>query len=186
MNWIDWIVIGFIVMSVAGGFAEGFVRIGIGFAALIFGFVLASWFHGVAAGWIAPYIDSKGLASLLGFLMILIGIIMLGALVGWIIQRIFKLIGLSWLDRLAGAAFGVVRGIAVLSIFALVITAFFPKKMPAAVSKSQLAPYVLGLSKVLAEVTPYEIKNGFEESYHEFSSLLEGVKKRKKPELRHQ
>jgi membrane protein required for colicin V production len=186
MNWVDWVLIGFVVMSVAGGFAEGFVRIGIGFAALIFGFVFASWFHGVAAGWIAPYIDSKALASLLGFLLILSAILLLGALIGWIIQRVFKLIGLSWLDRLAGAAFGVVRGVAVLSIVALMITAFFPKKMPAAVSRSQLAPYVLELSKILAEVTPYEIKNGFEQSYEEFSVLLDGIKKRKKPELRYE
>ena len=80
----------------------------------------------------------------------------------------------------------VVRGVAVLSMIALVVTAFFPKWMPAAASKSQLAPYVLSLSRVLAEVTPYEIKNGFHESYQEFSGLLEGLKKRRKPELRHE
>jgi hypothetical protein len=57
--------------------------------------------------------------------------------------------------------------------------------MPAAVSHSQLAPYLFGLSRVLSEITPYEIKHGFEQSYQEFTGLLEGLKKHKElPESR--
>jgi membrane protein required for colicin V production len=185
MNWVDWLLIGFLVVSVIGGFVEGFIRIGIGFAALILGFVLASWFHGVAGGWMTPYIHSKAAASVLGFLMIFIAILAAGGLTALIVQRVFRVAGLSWLDRLVGGAFGFVRGLLVLAIAALLVSAFFPRKLPAAVSQSEYAPYVFSLSKVLSEITPYEIKNSFEESYQEFTTLIEGMKKNKRAPLRY-
>jgi hypothetical protein len=52
--------------------------------------------------------------------------------------------------------------------------------MPAAVSHSQLAPYVFSMSRVLSEMTPYEIKNGFEQTYQEFTVLLEDIRRNKR------
>jgi membrane protein required for colicin V production len=180
MNWVDWLLAGILLISVVSGFVEGFVRIVIGFVAMVLGFFFASWFHGVAGAWVEPWVHSKPIASFLGFAIIFAGTIALGALVAWIIQRIFKVVGLNWIDRLVGGAFGVVRGVIVLAIGALLISAFFPKRMPAAVSHSQIAPYVFSISRVLSEMTPYEIKNGFEQTYEEFTVLLEGIKKNKR------
>jgi membrane protein required for colicin V production len=180
MNWVDWLLISVLLMSVVSGFAEGFVRIAIGFFAMILGFLLASWFHGLVGGWLEPWVHSKALTSVIGFLIILIGMMALGALIAWLIQRMFKLVGLSWVDRLAGGAFGLVRGVLVLAIAALLLSAFVPKKMPAAVGQSELAPYVFGMSRVLSDMTPYEIKNGFEETYQEFTTLLQGIKRNKR------
>ncbi len=186
MNWVDWLLIVILIISVASGFAAGFIRIAIGFAALILGFLFASWFHGVAGGWIMPYLSSKALANFLGFVMIFAAMLALGALIASVVQRMFKIVGLSWLDRLMGGVFGVVRGVLVLAVAALLISAFFPRSMPGAVSRSELAPYVFGVSKVLSEATPYDIKNGFERSYQEFTVLLESIKKNKRLPLRHE
>lgn len=180
MNWIDFAILGFLLVSVAGGFAEGFVKMGIGFIALVLGFVIASWTYGMAAGWLLTWIDSRALASILGFLLIFSGINLLGALIAWVIQRIFKVIGLTWLDRLVGGAFGVVRGVVVLAVVTLVLTAFYPRKLPAAVAHSELAPYVFRASDVLAEATPYELKAGFEKTYGELATLFRDLKKPKK------
>ena len=180
MNWVDWLLIGILLTSVVSGFAEGFVKIVIGFVAMVLGFFLASWFHGVAGGWLEPWIHSKPIASFIGFIIIFAGMIALGALIAWLIQRIFKLVGLTWIDRLAGGAFGAVRGVLVLAIAALLLSAFFPRRMPAAVAQSELAPYVFGMSRVLSDMTPYEIKNGFEQTYQELTVLLEGIKKNKR------
>jgi membrane protein required for colicin V production len=180
MNWIDWLLIGILLASVVAGLAQGFVKIVIGSMALIVGFFFASWFHGVAGGWLEPWVQSKAAASFIGFVLIFGGMVVLGSLIAWVIQRIFKVVGLNWIDRLVGGAFGAVRGILVLAITALLVSAFFPKRMPAAVSHSQLAPYVFNVSRVLSEMTPYEIKNGFEQTYHEFTVLLEGIRRNKR------
>ena len=42
-------IIGFVGVSIVGGFKEGFIRLGIGFVALIVGFLAATWFYGLAA-----------------------------------------------------------------------------------------------------------------------------------------
>src|SRR5688572_3095541 len=131
MNWVDWLLISVLLTSVVAGFAEGFVRIAIGSIALILGFLFASWFHGLAGAWLQPWVQSKALTSLFGFLIILIGMILLGAFIAWVIQRVFKLVGLSWIDRLAGGLIGAVRGILVVAIGALLLSAFAPKKIPA-------------------------------------------------------
>jgi membrane protein required for colicin V production len=178
LNWVDWLLLAFLAASVISGFFEGFVRIVIGFMALVLGFLFASWFHGVAGGWVEPYVSSRTFAGFLGFLLIFVGMLVLGALVSWVIQKIFKIVGLTWLDRMVGGAVGVIRGVVVLGIIALLASAFFPKRIPAAVSQSQLAPYVFGMSRVLAEITPYEIRNSFEQSYQEFGILLDGLKKK--------
>ena len=181
MNWIDFLILGFLLVSVAGGFAEGFVKMGIGFVALVIGFVIASWTYGIAAGWLLTWMDSRALASILGFLLIFTGINLLGALIAWVIQRVFKVIGLTWLDRLVGGAFGVVRGVIVLAVATLVFTAFYPRKLPAAVKKSELAPYVFRASDVLAEATPYELKAGFAKTYDELTEIFRDLRRSKKP-----
>ncbi len=180
MNWVDWLLISILLTSVIAGFAEGFVRIAVGSLALVLGFFFASWFHGLAGAWLEPWIHSKALTSIFGFLIILIGMILLGAFVAWVIQRVFKVIGLSWVDRLAGGLIGAVRGIFIVAIGALLLSAFAPKRMPVAVSQSELAPYVLGMSRILSDMTPYEIKNGFEQTYQEFTLVLEGIKRNKR------
>ena len=181
MNWIDFLILGFLLVSVAGGFAEGFVKMGIGFVALVLGFVIASWTYGMAAGWLMTWIDSRALASILGFILIFSGINLLGALIAWVIQRLFKVIGLTWLDRVVGGAFGIVRGVIVLAVVTLVVTAFYPRKLPAAVTQSELAPYVFRASDVLAEATPYELTAGFAKSYDELAGLFKELKRAKKP-----
>jgi membrane protein required for colicin V production len=176
MNWVDWLLIAFLFISIVSGFVEGFIRMGIGFAALIAGFLFGVWFYGPAGAWSEPYVKSETLANVIGFNLVFIGIIVAGALLAWVIQKIFRVVGLSWLDRLVGGAFGVVRGVLVLAIGTLIFTAFYPGKLPGAVYQSELAPYVLGTSRVLAEATPYEIKSGFERGYKDLKDLLTGRK----------
>ena len=57
------------------------------------------------------YVSSRAIANLIGFFVDLRGaVLMLGAIVGRILAKFFKWVGLSWLDRLLGGAFGLVRG----------------------------------------------------------------------------
>jgi membrane protein required for colicin V production len=180
VNWVDWLIVAFVMFSILTGFAEGLVKMGIGFVALIAGFLFASWFYGIPAAAIEPWVHSRALASIIGFFAIFTATMALGALLAWVIQRIFKVMGLSWVDRLAGGAFGIIRGVLVLAVAALIFTAFSPRKMPAAVSRSELAPYVFGASDLLSAATPFEIKDGFKRSYDEITTLFHELKRSKR------
>jgi len=188
MNWLDWLLVAFLVMSIANGFQEGFVRMGIGFAALIAGFFGASWFTGIVAASILPYVHSKPVSYLLGYMLIFFGVMIFGSIVGAFLARVLKIVGLSWMDRLLGGAFGIVRGFIVVVVVAMVMTAFAPKALPRAIDNSRFAPYVLGASRVLTAATPFEIRDGFDRAYKEVQGLWEEALKRKPKhvEVRHE
>lgn len=179
MNWLDWVLVAFLLISVLAGFREGFVRIGIGFAAMIVGFFMASWFGGVVAGSLSPYIESKAVAGIVAFLLVFVGVLIAGALIAALLARLLKIVGLSWADRLMGGAVGLARGFVVLVVITMVMTAFLPKSLPRAVADSRLAPYVFGASHILTAATPFEIREGFDRAYSELRGLWEEAVVRK-------
>lgn len=178
MNWLDWIIIAFVAISVIGGFKEGFTRLVIGFVALILGFVLASWFYGMAAEPLLPYVKLKPLANLIGFQIIFFGVMILGALIAAGIARMFKIIGLSLVDRAMGAAFAVVRAAFILVIVTMGVMAFAPKWMPKAASHSTIAPYIIRAADVLSAATPYELKKGFAEALGDVQGMIKGLNRK--------
>jgi membrane protein required for colicin V production len=179
MNWLDWIFVVALLISIANGFREGFVRMGIGFAALIVGFFCASWFGGMVAGSLLPYVSSRAVAGIAGYLIVFFGVIIAGALLAALLARMLKIVGLSWADRLLGGACGLVRGFIVIVVVAMVFTAFAPKSLPRAIEESTFAPYVFGGSRALAAATPYEIREGFERAYKELRGLWKEALRRK-------
>ena len=161
MNWIDLILVLVIGSSVLAGLSAGFARVAVGFAALIVGMFCGFWFYGIVAAYVMDYVNSRAIANLIGFFVILAGVLILGAIVGRILAKFFKWAGLSWLDRLLGAVFGLVRGFVIASAMVTVLVAFAPSPPPASVVDSKLLPYVIDVSDVLAALTPREIKDSF-------------------------
>jgi membrane protein required for colicin V production len=178
-NWIDGVIAVSLLFSAIAGFREGFIRIAFGFGALIAGFFTAAWFHGLAAGPLLPYVRDPRIANLVGFLMVLVGVMAVGGLIGVLLSRTMRLVGLSVVDRSLGALLGVVRGVVLLLVLTMVLLAFMPSRVPAAVRHSELAPYLIGGTRVLSELTPYPIKRQVERYHDEFRSLLRDLHARK-------
>lgn len=164
MNWIDGLLILVVAFSVLSGFAAGFARVGVGFTATILGIFLGFWCYGIVGAYVLDYVSSRAIANLVGFFAIFIGVALLGAIVGSILARFFKWIGLSWFDRLLGAAFGAVRGIVIAAALVTVLLAFAPSPPPRSVTDSKLLPYVAEASGFLAALTPHEIKDAFRDT----------------------
>jgi membrane protein required for colicin V production len=83
-----------------------------------------------------------------------------------------KAAGLSFVDRLLGAGFGVVRGLLIAIALVLALLAFTPgKSPPSAVVHSKVAPYVIDAARVAAAVAPHELKDGFRKSYAQVKTI---------------
>ena len=173
MNWVDWLLIVFLFMAVLNGLQEGMVRIGIGFIALVAGFILASWFGGIAAGPLIPFLHSEVAASVVGYFLVFCGVLIVVSLIAALIVRMLKLIVLTWMDRLLGGVFGVLRGFVVVAVVMMVVTALAPRWLPRAVNESRFAPYVLSASRTLTSLTPFDIRDGFDRAYKELRRLRE-------------
>jgi membrane protein required for colicin V production len=161
LNWIDLLLLLVIGFSVLAGLAAGFARVGVGFIAMIVGLFCGFWFYGIVADYVLDYVSSRAIASLIGFFVIFVGVLIVGAIVGRILAKFFKWVGLSWLDRLLGGAFGVVRGLVIAAGMVTVLLAFAPSPPPRSVVDSKLLPYVINVSEVFAALTPREIKESF-------------------------
>ncbi len=184
MTWLDFIFALIIGASVVAGFSKGLIKIGIGTAAVLIGFLAAAWLYGTVGSWMAPVLASKAVANVLGFLLVLAAVMTIGTLVSWGLHKIFKMIGLTWLDRLLGGVFGLVRGFFISAILLLVLVAFAPGPTHSAVIGSGISPYVMESANVLSMATPHELKDGFRKSYEEIKKIwADAVKsKKKKPE----
>jgi len=186
LNWIDLVLMLVIGGSVLAGLSAGFARVGVGFAAMIVGMFCGFWFYGVAAAYVMDYVNSRAIANLIGFFAILAGVLIVGAIVGRILATFFKSVGLSWLDRLLGGAFGVVRGFVIAAAMVTVLLAFAPSPPPPSVVDSKLLPYVINVSDVLAALTPREMKDQFYATKDKVKAIWSTHDTRKTVELRHE
>ncbi len=116
MIWIDYAIVGLIVISLIIGLLRGFIREA---------FALVIW---IAAIWIGLSF-SRELSSLLtsvitqpslqiaaAFGLLFVFTLILGAVVSFLLGELIKKTGLSGLDRLLGMIFGIARGAVVVAL----------------------------------------------------------------------
>jgi membrane protein required for colicin V production len=175
MNWLDVALVILLVGSVASAFSKGFVRESIGLAAAFIGLLCGAWFYRMPADILRPYLSSREAANLCGFLLIFVGAILLGWLVSKLVGMVVKVVGLSWLDRLLGAAFGAARGVIVCVALITAIVAFAPgsdpKTPPQSVVNSRIAPYMLDAAHLLTMATPKELRDEFALRYEQIKRI---------------
>ncbi|HVV47990.1 MAG TPA: CvpA family protein [Bryobacteraceae bacterium] len=176
MNWLDCLLVAILLFSVVAAARRGFSREVIGLAATAVALVLAMWFYGLAGSYLTPWIHSDRTANLIGFLLVVLAVLLCGSMIGWIVHRFLRTIGLSFFDRLLGAAFGLVRGILIAVALLTAFTAFGPRfdsqTVPDAMLHSRIAPWVLDASHVLVALAPMELKSSFAKQYGQVKSLL--------------
>jgi membrane protein required for colicin V production len=182
MNWLDILLMLLLAASVISAFMKGLTRELVGLVAVICALLLGSWFYGMVAGYLLPYLNSRTLANVVGFILVFGVVIMLGALVGRILRGFMKITGLSFIDRLLGAVFGFVRGVLYAAAVLIAVMAFTPgRKTPQAIVHSSVAPYVMEVARGCVSVAPYELREGFRASYVEARSLWRGAVRKALP-----
>lgn len=182
MNWLDIVLILIVGLSVIGGFAAGFARVGIGLISVIAGVLFGIWFYGTAGSLLADFVSSKAIADFLGFVIVFALCLILGGLIGKALGALFKWAGLSWFDRFAGGAFGLLRGLLTGVALVLALVAFSPKPPPRAVVNSHYAPYFLEAANVCTALAPRELKDAFYTSYEKVKEIWGQISKRRLPE----
>lgn len=172
MNWLDVVLLILLLGSVVTSFSAGLTREVVGLVSMIAALALATWFYGTAGIFLLPYVSSPGVAHFCGFLIVFCGVLLLGSLLGYVLGRLMKVAGLSFVDRLLGAGFGVARGLLISIALILALLAFTPGKSPPnAVVNSRVAPYVLDAARLVAAVAPHELKDGFHKSYEQVKTI---------------
>ncbi len=154
MNWADYCILAAIGLSILMGLARGFI----GEALALAGWVLAFWFawqfgDALAAKFTA--IQEASIRLLLGYGLCFVSILLIGGIVGFAMRKVVAGGGLSGNDRLLGMVFGLVRGLALVTITVLLL-GFTPLPRDPWWHQSQLLPTFQGYARWLSQQLPPE------------------------------
>lgn len=120
MIWVDWIILGVLVISMAMAFMRGAVREVFGLAAWVLGAYIAFKYTPHLEVLLEKFILTPEFRYIVMFLCIVIVFLILGALLGRLLGHAMGAIGLSGLDRLLGIVFGLARGLLLVIVFIMV------------------------------------------------------------------
>ena len=156
MNPLDWLFAVLLTYSAVRAALNGFFREAFTLAGLVIGFPLACWYYPTLAHSLAGLITTPTLAQLAAFLLILTAVTVTASLLGRILRRGARTVGLGFADRLGGALFGLVRGTLLATAILLAVTAFLPSAPW--VRNSQIAPYLLRAAHAVSFTMPADLR----------------------------
>ncbi|HEX4066439.1 MAG TPA: CvpA family protein [Acidobacteriaceae bacterium] len=164
MTVIDWVIVIVLIVSVLSAAKAGLIVELFSLAGLVVGLLLASWDYQRLMPWIGEWVHSVSADEAISFILIALGVMIVAAIAGRLVRWSVQSIGLGWADRLAGAAFGLVKGCALITIAVMIIAAFWPSATW--FRQSRFAPGFLSMARQAAVVTPSDlgdrIRNGVE------------------------
>lgn len=163
LTFFDILFAGIILVSMIVAMMKGLVREIISLAALIAGFILAVFYYPIPAKHLVEFCRTDSIANLLGFLIIFLGCILVGAIASFLVNRFVQAASLKWIDRVLGAIFGFLRGWVISSILVVGLIAFPIRDN--LMARSILAPYLLGGAHTMVRLAPQGLKDKFNEQY---------------------
>jgi membrane protein required for colicin V production len=156
MNFLDIIFILIIVLFAIQGFRKGLIYEMASLAGLILGIYAAFQFASSIEVYLIEYLRiPERYSTIAAFILVFIGVVLLLHLIGKIIEKIVDLVALGILNKLAGAVFGVLKALVLLSLTLLLIN-HFDKELISKEDKSESSLY-----KPISAIAPL-LWEGFE------------------------
>ena len=173
MNALD---IGLVVLFAIGagiGLARGFVRILIGILSLVVAFYLASRYQDQIAAVMTARHVSETPARIGAYVLVFVATMIAGGLVAWVVGKILKLAMLSFPDRLAGGALGIVAAMlaAAFLVHPLVASSAGGSRL---LATSKIAPYVSVVADLGNAVAPDAVAERYESGIESLRKIWRG------------
>lgn len=156
MNILDIILLICFVPAIFQGLRKGFIAQAVSIVSIIAGIWASAHFADVVASWVSQYITaSEQVLKLVAFALILVVVCLVLAALGKVLEGMFKLVMLGWLNKLLGLVFallktGLLVGLAIIAFNSLNETFDFVQE--SVLNESVLYP---PLKKLAYEVFPY-------------------------------
>ncbi len=120
MTALDVCAIAVVAISILFAYARGVIRSLIGTAAWVVGFIAALAFTPALGATLPSVPDAPFVPYVIAFVAIFVAALVAGALVAWPLRAVVRKAGMGFVDAALGATFGLVRGLALMTAFALV------------------------------------------------------------------
>jgi len=137
---VDYLIIGVCLVSAGIGFARGLAKEALALLTLLAAIWLAWRFAFVVDPYLERWLSDSEVRAWAARFAVFIFVLLVGAVTAWLARALIKQTGLTGLDRLLGAAFGLARG-AVLVGLGVIALEFAGLDQDSWWQKSQLKPY---------------------------------------------
>ena len=114
MSAVDWICLGVLVASLLLGAWRGLLYEALAVAGWVCAYLAARWSADVVGRWLPVGDSPEGVRYAAGFVLVFIAVAFLGGMLAWAARHAAKALGMRPVDRIFGAAFGVLRGVLLL------------------------------------------------------------------------
>lgn len=153
MNWLDIAIIVVIVGSAFMGLRTGIIKAAFSLAGLIAGVILAGRYYDPFSQQLS-FIPHDGAAKIVAFAIILVVVMVIARVLASVLKWVASLTMLGWVNRIGGAAFGLILG----AIFCGALLATWVKffGIETAISESNLAPILIDRLVLVLALLPDE------------------------------
>lgn len=151
--WIDYAILGVLLLSMVVSALRGFIRECLSLVVWIAAVVVAVAFSDVAAGFLSSHVTVPSVRLILAFTGLFLATLVLGGLVNYLIGTLVTKTGLSGTDRIIGIVFGLLRGIAVVTVLVM-LAGLTPLPADPWWDQSLLLPRFVDLASYVVEWIP--------------------------------
>ncbi|MFC2070742.1 CvpA family protein [Chloroflexota bacterium] len=109
MNWLDITILVILAVATFYGLRKGLIKAVLSLVGLIVGVILAGRFYTALAERLT-FISQEGVAEAIAFGAIVIVVMVVAAVLAGFLKWAVSLVMLGWVNRLGGAAFGLIMG----------------------------------------------------------------------------
>lgn len=177
LNALDWAILAILGLGLIYGLSRGALRMATPIVSFVCGIYAGSLWYGPAGALVQRnFQTSTATAQVVGYAMVFL---LVFVVIGYAASRIIELahiINLSWIDRIAGAAFGIAIAASFAGLDVLLLTALLPSTSPL-LRDSQLAPRAIAYNETLVGFIPPEVKRLYYEKrgqlYHFWAEKTE-------------
>jgi membrane protein required for colicin V production len=156
---LDWLILLIVGASVVLALSQGFIAELFSMGGAVLGLLGAAWGYSLLTPLFQNFVRLTPLAQLLSFLTIFIALFAAMGMAGRLLSHAAKETGMRWVDRLMGAAFGLVRGVAIAAVLVLAFATFSPDSR--VVAGSTLGRHLLGAARLASWLAPSDLRERF-------------------------
>jgi membrane protein required for colicin V production len=161
MLWVDWLILGIVLVSAVIGLFRGFFREVISILSWLVAFMVALYFTEPASYLLEGSIETPSLRKAVTGTGLFVLVLLAGGLVNFMVGKLVSGSGLAGTDRAIGGVFGVVRG-AVLVILLMLLAALTPMTQDPWWRESRLIPHLQPYAEWVRGLLPAEFAKHFQ------------------------
>ena len=156
MNIIDVIFLILLLISAVSGFVKGFILSIASFVGFFLGIMISFRFAGDVQQWLMVITGAEGgYLYFVGFLICFAVVVALVYMLGKIIEKAIEMVALGFINRLAGAAFGMLKTMLIFSALIYALSYIDPEKRLITTEQQESSLFYRPLENLLPIILPF-------------------------------